>query len=197
MQAVDPDHAAERVDVDEHRVGVEESLQRQVDDADLRAAEQDPGDGEEDARDDERDHREGEEKALERRVGALVHPREQRANAERQRRRAGGEAKRVAEEEPRVGGTVGFAIVAEGEHGRLGGTLRREETLPQQESKRHHAQIQREHHASRDDQPLRVEPGRRRGENRRCLASRLHDPPRARRSVIWNEGLCTGTAAKI
>jgi len=47
VQAVDPDHPAHGVDVEERALDAEPRLHHQVDDADLGAGEQDPGDGEE------------------------------------------------------------------------------------------------------------------------------------------------------
>src|SRR2546422_2609430 len=154
MQPVDPDHSRERVDIDEHRVGVEKALQGEIDQPDLRAAEQDPRDGEQDAWNDQRNHRQREEQPLEWRVGALVHPRQQRPDAKRQQRCPDREPQRIPEQDPGVRRAVGLAVVAQREHGRLGGGLRREEALPQQEAERHHAQVHREHDAAADDQPF-------------------------------------------
>jgi len=49
MQAVDPHHAPQRIDVEQRPLQAEPFLQREVEDADLGAAEQDPRDREEDA----------------------------------------------------------------------------------------------------------------------------------------------------
>src|SRR5262249_33330495 len=94
---------------------------------------------------------------LERRVGALVHPGEQRAEHKGEERRAGRELERVPEQQPGLLRGVGFAVVAEGEPRRLGRALRREEALPEEKGERHHAEVQRERDAGADDQPLESE----------------------------------------
>src|SRR6266850_2992371 len=161
VQAIDPHHSPQRVDVHEYRVGVEQPLENEIDQPDLRAAEQDPRHGEQDPWNDQRNHRQREEQPLEWRVGALVHPRQQGPDAERQRRRPEREAQRIPEQYPGVRRAVGLAVVAQREHGRLGGGLRREEALPQQEAERQHRQIQRQQHAGPDDQPFQIEAQRR------------------------------------
>jgi hypothetical protein len=42
MQPVDERHAGQRIHVDEYKAGSEQRLQRNIDETDLRAAEQDP-----------------------------------------------------------------------------------------------------------------------------------------------------------
>ena len=57
MQPVDPDHAGDRIDVEENMIGAEAVLQQQVDEADLGARQHDPRHHEQDARDHERARR--------------------------------------------------------------------------------------------------------------------------------------------
>ena len=157
VQPVDPDHSPHRVDVERRALQAEGTHQHQVDDADLRAAEQDPRDREQDAGNDQRDQRQRIEQRLERRVGALVHPRERGADDERERRDAGGELERVPEQPRGVGIRIGRDVVAEREDRRLGGRLRGEEALPEQEAERDDRDVDRERHAGSDDDPLPLE----------------------------------------
>src|SRR5262249_49775179 len=96
---------------------------------------------EENPRDDERDDREREEQRLERRVGALVHPGEQRPQREGEQRRPGGELERAPEEEPGLLRSIGVAVIAERELRGLGRALRRERPLQQKGGARHHGGV--------------------------------------------------------
>jgi hypothetical protein len=167
VQRVHPDHSPQRVHVDEHGVGAEKLLQGEVDEPDLRAAEQDPGHGEQNPWNHQRDEGQRKEQRLERRVGALVHPGEQRSQQERKHCGAARELDRAPEQHPRFRRAVGLLIVAERELRRLGGGLRREEALPQQESERHDAEVNRHRNAKADDQPFRIEGEPRRERRRR------------------------------
>src|SRR5258708_15452418 len=102
VQAVDPDHPPQRIDVEQGLFQPEPVLKREVDDSDLGAAEQDPRDGKQNPRDDKRNDRQGEEERLERRIGALVHPREPRPQDESEDRRPHRELHRVPEEAQRL-----------------------------------------------------------------------------------------------
>ena len=97
---------------------------------------------------------------LERRVGALVHPRECRAEHEREERRTGRELNRGPEQPPGVAAAVGHGIVADREDGIRRRRLRRAEALPEQESKRDHGDVDREGDARADHDPLPVEAAR-------------------------------------
>jgi hypothetical protein len=97
VQPIDPDHSGHGVDVHEHCIGVEQLLQAEIDEPDLRAPQQDPRYCEENARDHQRDDGEREEHRLERRIRALIHPGERSADHERERRRADGKLQRIGE----------------------------------------------------------------------------------------------------
>src|SRR3546814_19335462 len=63
-----PHHSPHRIDIEEDVVGVEQLLQGQVDDAYLRAEQQDPRDHEQHAGDNQRNQRHGEKQRFERGV---------------------------------------------------------------------------------------------------------------------------------
>ena len=98
VQAVDPDHAGDRIDVDKRRIGVEGVAHHEIDDADLGATEENPRHREQDSGNDQRHQRQREEQRLERRIGALVDPGEQCSKTERQGRAAERELQRIDEQ---------------------------------------------------------------------------------------------------
>ena len=159
MKPVHPDHSAQRVDVHERLFETEPALHHKVEDADLRAREENPGDHEKDPGDDQRDDGEREEDRLERRIGPLVHPRERRAEHEGEERGAEREFDRVPEQPPGVAAAVGGGVVAEREDGFPRRRLRRAEALPEEEAERDDGKVDREGDRHADHDPLPVEGG--------------------------------------
>jgi hypothetical protein len=88
LDAVHPHHPPKGVDVEKDGVGVEQALQNEIDDTDLRTREHDPGGHEQDAGNDDRHHAHGVEQFLPRRVGALTDPGEKGADPECEQRGA-------------------------------------------------------------------------------------------------------------
>src|SRR5262249_21678958 len=157
------------------RIGVEQFLQSEIDQADLWARQKDPGHREENARDHQRDDCEREEQRLERRIGALVHPGESGADPEREQGCADGELQGI-EKEPRVvAAQIGGAEVLEGELRRLSGGLRREKALPKQKHERHEGERNADH------RPFGIEP--RRGGGQRSKAPDRVGHPSAPRNA--------------